>query len=47
MSKRISEGLVTAVLPLIALGSNHEHVRAAALPALPVVRVTAVIQHEL
>jgi hypothetical protein len=46
MSKRISEGLVSAVLPLNALGSNHENEQAAALSALPVVRVMPVIQYE-
>ena len=47
MSRRISEGLVSAVLPLRALGSNNDAVRAAGLSAPPVVEVTPVIQHEL
>lgn len=47
MSRRISEGLVSAVRPLSALGSNKDNVRAAALSAPPVVEVTPVNQHEL
>jgi hypothetical protein len=47
MSNRISEGLVSAVLPLSALGSNNDNVRAAALSAPPVVEVRPVILHEL
>ena len=47
ISRRISEGLVSAVLPLRALGSNNDAVRAAGLSAPPVVEVTPVIQHEL
>ena len=47
MSRRISEGLVSAVLPRSALGSNSDNLRSAALSAPPVVEVTPVIQHEL
>jgi hypothetical protein len=47
MSKRISEGVVSAALPLSALGSNNDNVRARILSAPPLVEVTPVVQHEL
>jgi hypothetical protein len=47
MSRRISEGLVSAVRPLSALGSNNDNAQAAALSAPPAVEVTPVNQHEL
>jgi hypothetical protein len=46
VSKRISESLVGAVLPLSVLGSN-DNVRSPALSAPPVVEISPVIQHEL
>jgi hypothetical protein len=47
MTKHISEGLVSAVLPLGALCCNNDNLRAAALSAPPVVEVTPAIQREL
>jgi hypothetical protein len=47
MTKRIFEGLVRAVVPLSALGSNNDSVPAAALSAPRVAEVAPVIQHEL